>query len=67
MQALAGLFIHSSSQKPHFEQPLTIRPKARTLATMVGALVLARAVDDEALSREILRDARDGLRTEPRG
>ena len=31
---------------------------AATLATMVGALVLARALDDEALSGEILRSAR---------
>jgi TetR/AcrR family transcriptional repressor of nem operon len=38
----------------------------RTLASMVGALVLARAVDDDALSREILRDVRDGLRAGPR-
>ena len=29
----------------------------RLTATMVGALVLARAVDDEALAREILREA----------
>jgi hypothetical protein len=29
---------HSSHQKPHFEQPLTISPKATTLATMVSRL-----------------------------
>jgi hypothetical protein len=28
---------------------------------MVGALILARAVDDEAFSKEILREARRGL------
>ena len=28
---------------------------------MVGAVVLARAVDDEALSREILKEVRLGL------
>jgi len=33
----------------------------RMLSTMVGALTLARAVDDEAFSREILREARRGL------
>jgi TetR/AcrR family transcriptional regulator, transcriptional repressor for nem operon len=33
----------------------------RTLASVVGAMVLARAVDDDALSREILRDVGDGL------
>lgn len=33
----------------------------RMLSTMVGALILARAVDDEAFSREILREARRGL------
>jgi hypothetical protein len=38
LQDLAGLSSHSSSQKPHFEQPLTIRPKATTLATMVSRL-----------------------------
>jgi TetR/AcrR family transcriptional repressor of nem operon len=33
----------------------------RMLSSMVGALVLARAVDDEAFSKEILREARRGL------
>jgi TetR/AcrR family transcriptional repressor of nem operon len=33
----------------------------RTLASLVGAMVLARAVDDDALSREILRDVTEGL------
>ncbi len=32
----------------------------RLLAAMVGAVVLARAVDDEALSEEILREVRAG-------
>jgi len=32
-----------------------------TMSGMVGALVLARAVDDPALSKEILAAARDGL------
>ena len=31
-------------------------------STLVGSLALARAVDDEALSEEILRSARDALR-----
>jgi TetR/AcrR family transcriptional repressor of nem operon len=31
------------------------------MSTMLGALILARAVDDEALSNEILRAARDTL------
>jgi TetR/AcrR family transcriptional repressor of nem operon len=35
----------------------------RTLASLVGAMVLARAVDDDALSREILRDVSEGLRS----
>lgn len=34
----------------------------RTLASMVGAVVLARAVDDMALSDEILRDVLSGLK-----
>jgi TetR/AcrR family transcriptional repressor of nem operon len=33
----------------------------RILSTMVGALILARAVDDQAFSKEILREARRGL------
>jgi TetR/AcrR family transcriptional repressor of nem operon len=33
----------------------------RMLSSLVGALVLARAVDDEAFSKEILREARRGL------
>jgi TetR/AcrR family transcriptional repressor of nem operon len=31
------------------------------LSTLVGSVVLARAIDDEALSDEILRDAREAL------
>jgi hypothetical protein len=33
-----GRDCHSSHQKPHFEQPPTISPKATTLATMVSHL-----------------------------
>jgi TetR/AcrR family transcriptional regulator, transcriptional repressor for nem operon len=33
----------------------------RMLSTMVGALILARAVDDEAFSKEVLHEARRGL------
>ena len=33
----------------------------RMLSAMVGALILARAVDDEAFSKEILRETRRGL------
>jgi hypothetical protein len=33
-----GLFDHSSHQKPHFVQPLSISPIATTLATMVSRL-----------------------------
>jgi TetR/AcrR family transcriptional repressor of nem operon len=35
-----------------------------TLSTLVGSIVLARAIDDEALSDEILRDAREALEAE---
>jgi hypothetical protein len=38
LQDFAGRFDHSSHQKPHFEQPPTISPKAMTLATMVSRL-----------------------------
>ena len=37
------------------------RRAAATFASMVGALVLARALDDEALSREILRAVRTAV------
>ena len=37
-----------------------------TYAGLVGALVLARAVDDQALAGEILSAARHGFGTEPR-
>jgi TetR/AcrR family transcriptional repressor of nem operon len=33
----------------------------RALSTMLGAIILARAVDDDSLSREILREARQAL------
>jgi TetR/AcrR family transcriptional repressor of nem operon len=35
------------------------------VSTLVGSLVLARAVDDDALSAEILRTAREALKQEP--
>jgi len=38
------------------------RRAAATLATMVGALVLARVLDDKALSGEVLRAAREAIR-----
>jgi hypothetical protein len=38
LQDLAGLSSHSSSQKPHFVQPLTVNPKATTQATIVSRL-----------------------------
>jgi TetR/AcrR family transcriptional regulator, transcriptional repressor for nem operon len=34
------------------------------LSTLVGSIVLARAIDDEALSDEILRDVREALKTQ---
>ncbi|MDB5861415.1 MAG: nemR [Ramlibacter sp.] len=37
------------------------RRAAVTLSAMVGALVLARALDDDALSKEILRSVRDAV------
>jgi hypothetical protein len=35
------------------------------LSTLIGALLLARAVDDEALSAEILRDVRNSVKATP--
>ncbi|MBV8650340.1 MAG: TetR/AcrR family transcriptional regulator [Alphaproteobacteria bacterium] len=66
--ARRGLTAHVRAQLERFTQLLRNGPKARrrrraiaTLAGMVGALTLARAVDDPALSREILAAARDAL------
>ena len=35
-----GRDCHSSNQKPHFEQPPTISPKATTLAKMVSRFII---------------------------
>ncbi|HEX3499263.1 MAG TPA: TetR/AcrR family transcriptional regulator [Stellaceae bacterium] len=66
--ARRGLTAHVRAQLERFLRLLKNGPKARrrrraiaTLAGMVGALTLARAVDDPALSREILAAARDAL------
>jgi TetR/AcrR family transcriptional repressor of nem operon len=40
--------------------------RLRTAATMVGAVVLARATDDEALSAALLKAARSGIELERR-
>jgi TetR/AcrR family transcriptional repressor of nem operon len=48
----------------HVRAQLEARRRRRAIATpagMVGALTLARAVDDPALSREILAATRDAL------
>jgi len=64
--ARRNLTAHVRAQIERFVRLLKNGPKARrrrraiaTLAGMVGALTLARAVDDPALSREILAAARD--------
>ena len=49
----------------HFPWPSKRSARAdsiRMLSTMVGAVILARAVNDAELSDEILRDARDGVK-----
>ena len=43
------------------------REAMATLATLVGAISLARAVDDEAFSREILREVQKKLDGEMAG
>ena len=60
-----GLTAHVRAQLDHFARLLRNGPAANrrkraitTLAGMVGALTLARAVDDPALSKEILAVAR---------
>jgi TetR/AcrR family transcriptional regulator, transcriptional repressor for nem operon len=63
-----GLTEHVRAQLARFTRLLSNGPAARrrkraiaTLAGMVGALTLARAVDDRALSKEILAVARDAF------
>jgi TetR/AcrR family transcriptional regulator, transcriptional repressor for nem operon len=48
---------------PGFSKPAKRRKAVAAMATMVGAVTLARAVDDPALSEEILDAARQELRT----
>jgi TetR/AcrR family transcriptional regulator, transcriptional repressor for nem operon len=48
---------------PGFSKPARRRKAVAAMATMVGAVTLARAVDDPALSEEILEAARQELRT----
>jgi hypothetical protein len=36
-------------------------------SSMLGGLILSRAVDGESLSRPILRSVADGLKSKPRG
>jgi TetR/AcrR family transcriptional regulator, transcriptional repressor for nem operon len=66
--ARRGLTAYVRAQLERFTRLLKNGPKARrrrraiaTLAGMIGALTLARAVDDPALAREILAAARDSL------
>lgn len=54
VERMAGSYAGASKKKARAE---TIR----TLATLVGAVVLARAVEDAAFSAEILREAEAGL------
>ena len=63
-----GLTEHVRGQLDRFTRLLRNGPRARrrkraivTLAGMVGALTLARAADDPALSKEILAAARDAF------
>lgn len=48
---------------PGFSKPARRRKAVAAMATLVGAVTLARAVDDPALSEEILDAARQELRT----
>ena len=67
-----GLTAHVRAQLDHFSRLLRNGPAAKrrkraitTLAGMVGALTLARGVDDPALSKEILAAARDAFGRAP--
>jgi TetR/AcrR family transcriptional repressor of nem operon len=48
---------------PGFSKTARRRKAVAAMATLVGALTLARAVDDEALSGEILEAVQQELRT----
>jgi TetR/AcrR family transcriptional regulator, transcriptional repressor for nem operon len=48
---------------PGFSKPARRRKAVAAMATLVGAVTLARAVDDPALSEEILDAARQELRS----
>jgi TetR/AcrR family transcriptional regulator, transcriptional repressor for nem operon len=50
-----------ASHFPWPSRPEARRGAIRMTASLVGAMVLARAVDDDALSREILRDVISGI------
>jgi TetR/AcrR family transcriptional repressor of nem operon len=52
----------------HFPWPAKVdarRDAIRTMSALVGALMLARSVDDETLSAEILREVASGLKHPP--
>jgi TetR/AcrR family transcriptional regulator, transcriptional repressor for nem operon len=68
--ALRGVFANGlqafldilTAALPGFSKPAKRRKAVAAMATMVGAVTLARAVDDPALSEEILDAARQELR-----
>lgn len=56
-------FIDKIASRFPWQKPRNARRDAiRVTAALVGALILARAVNDEELSQEILREVGDGLR-----
>jgi TetR/AcrR family transcriptional repressor of nem operon len=59
---IAGFIDRLSSQFPWSTKRHARRDAIRTTASLVGGLILARAVDDEALSLEILREVAAGVK-----
>jgi TetR/AcrR family transcriptional repressor of nem operon len=60
-RAFKGLFEKMMNYWPWSSKRSTRSESIRALCLMLGAIILARAIDDEFLSREILREAREAL------
>jgi TetR/AcrR family transcriptional regulator, transcriptional repressor for nem operon len=59
---IGGFIDRLSAQFPWSSKHRARRDAIRATASLVGGLILARAVNDEALSREILREVAAGVR-----
>ncbi len=55
-------YLASLEELLHGDDAETRRRATVALSTLVGAVLVARAVDDEGLSAEILRDVREAVK-----